>query len=58
MRKLAFSILLAACSSSEPKLPSATFTPHLDSQETSVACGADIAYNGRADLTPVYDLTT
>jgi YD repeat-containing protein len=52
MRKLAFSILLAACSSSEPKLPSATFTPHLDSQETSVACGADIAYNG----SPTWDL--
>jgi YD repeat-containing protein len=48
MRKLAFSILLAACSSSEPKLPSATFTPHLDSQETSVACGADFTFSGTA----------
>jgi YD repeat-containing protein len=51
MRKLVFSILLAACSS-EPKLPSATFTPHLDSQETSVACGADLAWNGN----PTWDL--
>jgi YD repeat-containing protein len=52
MKKLAFSILLAACSASDPKLPSASFTPHLDSQDTSVACGADIAYNG----SPTWDL--
>src|ERR1041385_7684033 len=54
MKKLVFTALLAGCtgSSSSSKLPSAAFTPHLESQETSVACGADIAHNGN----PSWDL--
>lgn len=48
MRTFIFSVLLVGCSASEPKLPSATFTPHLESRQASVACGADVAYNGNA----------
>lgn len=47
MRKLVF-VLLVGCSSPEHKLPTATFTPHLTSQAASVACGADVAYNGNS----------
>lgn len=47
MRKLVF-VLLIGCSSSEHKLPTATFTPHLTAQDASVACGEDVAFNGNA----------
>lgn len=48
---LGLSIVLVAligCTSSSPErqLPTAQFTPHLDSQETSIACGEDVAYYG------------
>ncbi len=44
---LAFA-LAAGCSTSpsDKPLPSATFTPHLESQAASVACGEDVAYYG------------
>lgn len=56
MRKLAL-VLLVGCSSPEHKLPTATFTPHIASQETSVACGEDVAFNGDAswDLRYAFD---
>ena len=51
---IGLAILVTACSEApqEPKLPSATFTPHLESQAASVACGQDIAFYGNpsADL--------
>jgi hypothetical protein len=51
--KTALALLFAAgCASqdSDPKLPSATFTPHLDTQATPIACGDDLALYG--DTTP------
>ena len=44
---LTLSLLVAGCTSgTDHPLPSATFTPHLDSQTTTVACGDDIALYG------------
>jgi YD repeat-containing protein len=44
---LGIAFVLVGCSSApEQKLPTASFTPHLDSQPTSVACGEDIAFYG------------
>lgn len=46
-KQFALALLLVGCSAeSEKKLPSATFTPHLQTQSTSVACGEDIAFYG------------
>ncbi len=51
---LGLAVVLSACTASptETLLPSATFTPHLESQASSVACGEDVAFNGSptADL--------
>jgi len=47
MRTLGFALLVCGCTSSDDrKLPSASFTPHLDSNESSVACGDDVALFG------------
>jgi YD repeat-containing protein len=44
---IGLSITLAACTSgSERQLPTAAFTPHLDSQQAPVACGEDVAFYG------------
>lgn len=44
---LGFALLAVGCTSSEDrKLPSATFTPHLDNAQSSVACGDDVAFYG------------
>jgi len=51
MRKgIALVIFATACSgsSSSHKLPSATLTRHLDARDSAVACGDDIALNGKA----------
>ena len=47
---IGLALVTAACSadSPEPKLPSATFAPHLEAQATSVACGQEIAFYGNA----------
>ena len=46
--KLVLALLVAGCASeSDPKqLPSASFTPHFQTQSASVACGEDIAFYG------------
>lgn len=49
MRKIiGIAILTAGCTSApdEHKLPSATFTPHLEMQHSAIACGDDIAFYG------------
>ena len=53
---IGFSILVAGCTSpDEPKLPSATFTPHLEAHTASIACGEDIAYYGNPNPDLRYD---
>jgi len=46
--EICFTFVMIGCTASAPdqQLPSATYTPHLDSQASSVACGDDVAFYG------------
>ena len=53
---ISLTICLVGCTSpEEPKLPSATFTPHLEAHTAAIACGEDIAFYGSATADLRYD---
>lgn len=53
---IGLTICLVGCTSpEEAKLPSATFTPHMEAQVSSIACGEDIAFYGSPTTDLRYD---